>query len=201
MTATSGGCLATELGLELDSVPQVFHFRSATYRPPILTEGVPKIGAGRSFPNKGITDQYHKVNLQKHNQEIIFEGFDSLRYWEQPGKPAFTRIWDDHLYEEYRKEFNDEGIHKVPQNCVKHIRQPLQVSTFGQMMLNQLDQKPDRENTIIVGIDTEGGKVSPATCQLSTKQGRQELHHIYQLRSEKDSHGLEKLGKSQKISN
>jgi hypothetical protein len=143
MISTSGGCLATELGLELDSGPQILQFISTAYRPPILTEGIPEIGAGRSFPNKGIIDQYHKVNLQKYNQEIIFEGFDSLRYWELPGKPAFTRIWDDHSYEEYRKEFSDEGIHRVPQNCVKHINQPFQVGTFGKMMLNQLDQKPD----------------------------------------------------------
>jgi hypothetical protein len=143
--STWGGCLATELGLELDSGPQVFQFKSTAYRPPILTQGVPEIGAGRSFPNKGMINQYHKVNLQKYNQEIIFEGLDSLRYWEQPGKPAFTRIWDDHLYEEYRKELSDEGIHKVPQNCAMHIRQPLQVSTFGQMKLNQLDQKPNWE--------------------------------------------------------
>jgi hypothetical protein len=113
----------------------------------MLTEGVPEIWAGRSFPNKGIIGQYHKVNLQRYNQEIIFERFDSLRYWEQPGKPASTRTWGDHLYEEYRKQFGDEGIHKVPQNCATHIRQPLQVSRFGRLMLNQLDQKPDCGST------------------------------------------------------
>jgi hypothetical protein len=153
-------------------------------------DGVPEIGAGGSISDRR-TFQLHDDNIDLENMglEVRLNKFGDFHWWEEPNNTALDRIWDDQEYEDNLKEFEKEGVHNLVRDQITHIRQPRQVITFGKKMLRQLDQKPDHQNSVIIGVDTEGGD---ATCRLSTKESDQELNHVYQLTSKKGSHCLEK---------
>jgi hypothetical protein len=155
-----------------------------------VREGIPEIGADGSASDKRTLQLFDdNIDLENMGLEVNLEDYGDFYWWEEPNATALDRIWDEREYEEILKEFGKEGVHNLVRDQVTHIRQPSQVTTFGDKMLRQLDQMPAQQNSVIVGMDTEGGN---ATCQLSTNERGEELNHVYQLVSKKGSHCLEK---------